>query len=78
MRKTGTTQRRFGENSVETARYLDSYASNLDDMGRRTQALALHRRVLAIRERVLGMNDAEVATTLASLGVHLSGSGHSP
>lgn len=71
-----SAQRRFGENSVETARYLDSYASNLDDMGRRTQALALHRRVLAIRERVLGMNDAEVATTLASLGVHLSGSGH--
>lgn len=43
-----SAQRRFGENSIETARYLDSYASNLDDMGRRTQALALHRRVLAI------------------------------
>jgi len=67
---------RFGEDAVETARYLDSYAVNLDDMGRRTEALALYRHVLAIRESALGPDDAEVATTLISLGVHLSGSVH--
>lgn len=68
-------QRRFGEDSVETAKHLDDYAGNLDDMGWRSEALALLRRALAIRERVLGPAHPDVATTLASLGVHLSGSG---
>jgi tetratricopeptide (TPR) repeat protein len=69
-------QSRFGENAVETARHLDNYAGNLDDMGRRNEALALLRRVLAIRERALGTDHADVATTLVSLGTHVSRSGH--
>jgi tetratricopeptide (TPR) repeat protein/tRNA A-37 threonylcarbamoyl transferase component Bud32 len=68
-------RRRFGDESAETAHYLDSHAGNLDDMGLRNEALPLYRRALAIRERILGPDDAEVATTLVSLGVHLAGSG---
>ena len=68
-------RRRFGDGAVETARQLDGYAANLDDMGRRAEALALYRQVLAIRERALGPEDPDVAATLLSLGVHLSDSG---
>lgn len=68
-------ERRFGQDSVETARQLDAHAGNLDDMGQRNEALLLYRRALAIRERRLGPDDAEVAATLVNLGVHLSVSG---
>lgn len=67
--------RRYGKDAIETAAQLESLAQNLSDMGKRVEALELHRRVLAIRERELGPDDPEVATTLASLGVQLSGSG---
>src|SRR5262249_46422647 len=39
-------QRHFGADSSETARYLDDYASNLDDMGKRVDALRHFRRAL--------------------------------
>lgn len=71
-----SARRRFGDGAVETARQLEGYAVNLDDMGRRNEALTVYRQVLDIRERALGPDDPDVAATLLSLGVHLTDSGH--
>lgn len=68
-------ERQHGADSLEVARQLDGYAANLDDMGRRGDALELYQRALAIRERVLDPFDVELANTLLNLGVHLSDSG---
>ncbi len=65
----------FGSDTSETARRLDDYAANLDDLGKRVDAEAAYRRALAIREKKLGPDDAEVATSLLNLGVHLDESG---
>ncbi|MHB8448294.1 MAG: tetratricopeptide repeat protein [Rudaea sp.] len=70
-----TAEHHFGAGAIETARYIDDYAGNLDDMGKRREALALYRQTLAIREKSLGPDDPDVASSMLALGTHLDESG---
>ncbi|HET8943122.1 MAG TPA: serine/threonine-protein kinase [Rudaea sp.] len=70
-----SAERHAGAGAIDTARYLDDYAANLDDLGKRSEALELYRRTLAIREKSLGPDDADVAASQLNLGVHLDESG---
>lgn len=72
------SERRFGKDSVETARRLDDLATNQSDLGRRPAAFELLRRALEIRERKLGPNAPDVAASLYDLGVHLDEAGEYP
>ena len=57
-------ERHFGKQAPETARYLDDYAQDLDNLGRRQEAEALLRRAMQIRETRLGPDDPDLAISL--------------
>jgi len=70
-----SAERHFGAGAIGTARYLDDFAANLDDLGKRAEGLAAYRRALEIREQRLGPDHPDVASTLLNLGVHLDDDG---
>lgn len=67
-----TCERLTGVESPEYSKFLPTYAAWLDRNGKRDEAEAVHRRVLAIRKKALGPTHPGTMAALSSLGRYLA------